>query len=146
MQKTELIKILKPLVKQCIREVLLESDGVLAKVITETVNGLASANLDRRTSVLEQKNTKPNGSLYDSALLEVALGAGERKSAPKQHTRLEQQLEDNFRVNIFEGTTPLTDSNIPPPMPVPQAAKKIQEQLSVRHGFDVFADLSPLDE
>ena len=39
MNKSEFKNLLKPLIKECIKEVLLEENGVLAKVIAETVNG-----------------------------------------------------------------------------------------------------------
>ena len=39
MDKNELAKILKPLIKECIKEVLMEESGVLAHVIKESVQG-----------------------------------------------------------------------------------------------------------
>ena len=40
MNKSELKKILKPLIKECIKEVLLEEDGALSHVIKEVAVGL----------------------------------------------------------------------------------------------------------
>ena len=42
MNKTELKKILKPLIKQCIKEVIFE-DGTLSTIISEVAVGLNSA-------------------------------------------------------------------------------------------------------
>ena len=43
MKRSELKKILKPLIKECIREVILEESGILARVVSEVANGLTTA-------------------------------------------------------------------------------------------------------
>ena len=40
MNREELKKTLKPLIKQCIKEVLLEESGVLSNIVSEVAHGL----------------------------------------------------------------------------------------------------------
>ena len=42
MNRAELKKTLKPLIKECIREVLLEESGVLSRVVSEVVGGITN--------------------------------------------------------------------------------------------------------
>ena len=41
MNKDELAKILKPLIKECVKEVIMEEPGVLAHIIKESVQGVS---------------------------------------------------------------------------------------------------------
>jgi len=41
MNKDELTKILKPLIKECVKEVIMEEPGVLAHRIKESVQGVS---------------------------------------------------------------------------------------------------------
>lgn len=52
MKKSELKKVLKPLIKECIKEVLLEETGVLAKVVNEVVSGMGQQVITDRKSVV----------------------------------------------------------------------------------------------
>ena len=54
MNKNELKKILKPLIKECIKEVLFEEDGALSHVIKEVAVGLAG-----KQQINEAKVTPP---------------------------------------------------------------------------------------
>ena len=54
MNKNELKKVLKPLVKQCINEVLLE-EGLLSTVIAEVMKGTGAARIVEATQPVQPK-------------------------------------------------------------------------------------------
>ena len=96
MNKNELKKILKPLIKECIKEVLFEEKGALSHIISEVSNGLSPA---PKTVVEEQK---------------IKFFKSDKKKRDKK-SFLEQkkkQILDSIGkgayngVDIFEGTTP----------------------------------------
>ncbi len=57
MKKTDFIKMLKPVIKECIKEVLLEETGVMSKLIAEIAVGLSETQQllaeEKRTSIPE---------------------------------------------------------------------------------------------
>tara|TARA_R110002012_G_scaffold107947_1_gene250196 strand:+ start:526 stop:948 length:423 start_codon:yes stop_codon:yes gene_type:complete len=96
MNKDELKKVLKPLVKQCINEVLLE-EGILSTVIAEVMKGTAS------TRIVETKQPKQKPQIDNSAAQEA-----KRKRLLEQKRKLLDSIgTDAYNgVNVFEGTTP----------------------------------------
>jgi len=109
MKANEFKKILKPLIKQTIKEVLFE-EGVLSKVVSEVAKGL-------NAPILEQRRESPRNSVTE---------AKEQKKAEQLY---EEQRQERIRrlnestgmsANIFNGTkeipqensySPLTDSS-----------------------------------
>ena len=63
MKKTELAKILKPLVKQCIKEVLLE-EGILSNIVSEVVigvnKGVQGQTITEQTVPPQPSNQRPD--------------------------------------------------------------------------------------
>tara|TARA_R110001583_G_scaffold24951_14_gene90796 strand:+ start:274 stop:687 length:414 start_codon:yes stop_codon:yes gene_type:complete len=100
MNKDELKKVLKPLVKQCINEVLLE-EGILSTVIAEVMKGTAS------TRIIEAKQ-KPQ--VDNTAAQEV-----KRKRLLEQKRKLLDSIGvDSYNgINVFEGTTPTRGAPAP---------------------------------
>ena len=97
MNKTELKKILKPLIKQCIKEVIFE-DGTLSNIVSEVARGLGS------TPVIAEART-PKKKMN----LESETEAKQRLQRKKQ--MLDAIGKDAYNgVDLFEGTTPA-----PPP-------------------------------
>ena len=91
MKKSELKKVIKPLVKECIQEVLIE-EGLLSNVVSEVVKGITD------TTLVEQRKPVPQQIVRE----------------PK-NTNLKQQRQklmgainkDAYNgVDLFEGTTP----------------------------------------
>ena len=90
MKKSDLKKLIKPLVKECIHEVLLE-EGLLSNVVSEVAKGLGSA------PVITEQTEQPV-----------------RKAPPKKRDYSENRKKlmdaiggDAYNgVNLFEGTTP----------------------------------------
>lgn len=94
MNKTELKKILKPLIKQCIKEVIFE-DGTLSNIVSEVAKGLGSA-----TVISESRPSKPK-----SMQLESDNDAATRLERKKR--MLDAIGRDAYNgVDLFEGTTP----------------------------------------
>jgi hypothetical protein len=90
MNKNQLKKVLKPLIKECIKEVLYEEDGALSHIIKEVAVGLAGKQTITETKVKAPTIKKNNEGLKlrKKKLLD-AIGK-----------------EAYGGVNIFEGTTP----------------------------------------
>ena len=96
MNKNELKKILKPLIKECIKEVIFEEDGALSHIIKEVTVGMSG-----KQQITEVKQPIP--------------------ARPKKHN---QQLKHQKKrlldaigkdayggIDIFEGTTPAPAQN-----------------------------------
>ena len=91
MDKSELKEILKPLIKQCIKEVIFE-DGVLSGLITEVAQGLNS--IQPVVSVTKKTPQKTNGQAVSRARQQL----NEAKQQMQKATGLS---------GIFEGTAPM---------------------------------------
>ena len=97
MKKQQLKDIIKPIVKECINEVLL-TEGVLASVIAEVVSGLNRPIVEQRTKTVASTPT-PNREEQ------------ERKLQETRKKMLNAVGKDAYKgVNVFEGTTPLANS------------------------------------
>lgn len=100
MKKEELKKVLKPLVKQCINEVLLE-EGLLSTVIAEVMKGTGA------TQIVETKQPQK----VDNT---AAREAKRKKLLERKRKLLDSIGKDTYNgVNVFEGTTPTKSA--PPP-------------------------------
>ena len=99
MNKTELKKILKPLIKECIKEVIFE-EGSLSTIISEVLKGTSNHQV-----VSEAKN-KPKLETNEQA------GARRQKKQKQLHEQKRKMLDaigtDAYNgVDLFEGTTPM---------------------------------------
>ena len=99
MDKKELTKILKPLIKECVKEVIMEEPGVLAHVIKESVQGVSVS------TITESRNEEPI-----RKFMKKAQASRPKKDLQETRKRLLDSIggASNFNgVNIFEGTDPL---------------------------------------
>lgn len=100
MKKEDLKKVLKPLVKQCINEVLLE-EGLLSTVIAEVMKGTGSVRIVETKQPQQIDNT-------------VAREAKRKQILERKKKLLDAIGKDSYNgVNVFEGTTPTKSA--PPP-------------------------------
>ena len=93
MKKSDLKQLIKPLVKECIHEVLLE-EGLLSNVVSEVAKGLQPQNL-----VVESQNapTQPKTQKQRSP-----------DTAAQRKKLLDAIGKDSFNgVDLFEGSTPV---------------------------------------
>jgi len=89
MKKNEIKKVLKPIIKECVREILFEEEGVLSNVVSEVVRGVQSPIVETK------KTSKPS---QDALELE------------KRHEEARQErikrLNESVGGDFFSGTKP----------------------------------------
>ena len=96
MKKNELKKILKPLIKECIKEVIFE-EGALSTIITEVMKGTSGSQ-----QIVETKSQQPK---QDFARQEKKM----QQAKERKQKLLDSIGRDAYNgVNLFEGTTPTT--------------------------------------
>jgi len=105
MKKSELKQLIKPLVKECIHEILLE-EGLLSTVVAEVTKGL-QANLIVEN--IQQKEEPPIVKKVSSTTQETRVKLSEHR----------QKLMDSIGnsaykgIDLFEGTTPIQEASTP---------------------------------
>ena len=99
MNKSDLKKILKPLIKECIREAIFE-DGILSSLITEVAQGLGNINTAPQLQQVAQP-TAPKKQQQNQSIMEAQNHLNEMKDSLQKATGLH---------GIFEGTKPMPSS------------------------------------
>ena len=100
MRKSDLKKLIKPIVKECIQESLLE-DGVLSKVISEVAVGLSSTE-----SIVEQPKKEVVTTTVNRRESEALANLKEQRQK-----MLDAIGRDSMNgVNVFEGTDPMSSA------------------------------------
>ena len=102
MKKSDLKKALKPIVKECINEVLLEQ-GLLSTIITEVVKGLEPIH---RQPVISTPNK-------EMVFQQEQLEEQQNFLNEERHQKLKEQKRKlldaaGFKTDIFAGTEPIT--------------------------------------
>ena len=99
MNKNELKKVLKPLIKQTIREVILE-EGLLSNIVAEVAKGL-NGNL-----IAETKQKGPSKQELERRAEEA------EKQRQDKIRRLNESMKSTIGgVNVFEGTAPIVEES-----------------------------------
>ena len=97
MNKNELKKVLKPLIKECIKEVMFE-DGTLSSIIAEVMKGTQQA--PAQPIVEQRQYQQPQSRLETDEEAKARLAA-------KRKTLMDSIGQGAYNgVNLFEGTTP----------------------------------------
>ena len=102
MNKTQLKKLIKPVVKECIQEVLIE-EGLLTEVVSQVTAGLA------KQPIVENKPKKKNDNLFNEDL-QMKRKSREAKKKLQEHRKklLDAIGGDAYNgVDLFEGTEPI---------------------------------------
>ena len=95
MNKSDLKKLIKPVVKECIHEVLLE-EGLLSNVVSEVAKGM-QGNL-----IVESKPVEPN---YNSLPTQNKIQESKTKLRQHREKLMSSINSDAYNgVNLFEGT------------------------------------------
>ena len=114
MKKSDLKRVIKPLIKECIHEVLIE-EGLLSNVVAEVAKGM-QGNIVAETKI--QKNKKDDRLFDDDHQMRQRKQRQEDSRVKMQEHRkklLEAVSQDAYNgVDLFEGTTPM-DSSTPQP-------------------------------
>ena len=111
MKKSDLKQLIKPLVKECIHEVLLE-EGLLSNVVAEVAKGM-QGNL-----VVETRREQPEQMFNEN--MQMKRKTNESRQKLKEHRRklLDAVGADAYNgVNLFEGTDPMTTAGNPTGIP-----------------------------
>ena len=105
MNKAQLKKLIKPVVKECIQEVLIE-EGLLTEVVAQVAVGMS------RQPIVESKPKKPNDKLFNEDL-QMQRKTREANKKLQEHRKklLDSIGGDAYNgVDLFEGTTPLSNA------------------------------------
>ena len=102
MNKSQLKKLIKPVVKECIQEVLIE-EGLLTEVVAQVATGMT------RQPIVENTTKKNNDTLFNEDL-QMQRKSREANKKLQEHRRklLDSIGNEAFNgVDLFEGTEPL---------------------------------------
>ncbi len=100
MKKSDLKRMLKPLIKECVQEMILE-EGLLKNIVSEVASGM-QGNLVTETKQIRTRE----------AMVEVEMQESSNKARRKLHER-QRRLMDSIGkdayggVNVFEGIEPM---------------------------------------
>ena len=100
MKTNEFKKILKPLIEQTVKEVLLQ-EGVLSKVVAEVARGLGTPILENK-----QVQTAPQQQSHDEEEYE--------RNRQERIKRLNESI--GLKTNVFESVQPVPESNSNSPL------------------------------
>ncbi len=104
MNKKELKQLIKPLVKECINEVLLQ-EGVLSSIISEVMIGTQGAVLQEQATPAPQKPTRQ---LETDEQAMQRIQERQRQASNQKRKLLDAIGKDAYGgVDLFEGTQPL---------------------------------------
>ena len=105
MKKQELQKILKPLIKQCIKEVIFE-EGVLSGLISEVVRGLG------QQTIVEAKQHVAQPEQQDFSRQRVELQQEAVDAMEEKKRKLEESMGGGFK-GVFDNVNPISKAGIP---------------------------------
>ena len=129
MKKTDLKQLIKPLVKECIHEVLIE-EGHLSNVVSEVAKGM-QANL-----MVESSPPQAIPQHDDSEFRKAKTREAKQKLSQHRKKMMEAIGNDAYNgVNLFEGTEPMTGY---------EAAAPQQGAPDLGHPADSGVDISSL--
>ena len=108
MKKNQLKQLIKPIVKECIQEVLIE-EGLLTEVVSQVTAGLT------KQPIVENKPKKRNDSLFNEDLqMQRKSREANRKLQEHRKKLLDSIGGDAYNgVDLFEGTEPIRESATP---------------------------------
>ena len=108
MKKADLKKLIKPLVKECIHEVLIE-EGVLSNVVSEVAKGM-------QTNVVVESKKQDEQLFNEDLQMKRSQEEGRLKLQEHRKKLLEAVSTDAYNgVDLFEGTTPMAAQSEPNP-------------------------------
>ena len=108
MNKEQLKKLIKPVVKECIQEVLIE-EGLLTEVVSQVTAGMS------RQPIVENTPKKTKESLFSEDLQMQRKSREANKKLQEHRKRLLDSIgQDAYNgVDLFEGTEPMKQAGAP---------------------------------
>ena len=103
MKKSELKKVLKPLIRECVKEVILD-EGVLSGIISEVARGFSGNSADTPSPQLVEEAQSP----VTERMRRNAFTGAQSKKLQEQRKQLMKAVgaQAYNGVDLFEGTTP----------------------------------------
>ena len=108
MNKTQLKALIKPVVKECIQEVLIE-EGLLTEVVSQVATGM------NQKPIVENKQKKKDNNLFNEDL-QMKRKTQEVNHKLQEHRKrlLDSIGKDAYNgVDLFEGTEPMKQAGTP---------------------------------
>ena len=104
MKRSELKKMIKPIVKECVHETIL-NDGLLSNIISEVASGLGNQFIVENKETIVPQETNENSFRMEQL----------RDNRQDARKKLRDEIgKDAFNgVDLFEGTSPIRDSGTP---------------------------------
>ena len=111
MKRSEFKKALKPLIKECIKEVIFE-EGVLSNIISEVVAGTSvlKENVPTVKTKKKQPISSPRANTRQTELRKNSLQKTQKNLLEAIGKSSQVDIGD---INIFEGTKPLSEGGVP---------------------------------
>jgi|ETNvirenome_6_85_1030632.scaffolds.fasta_scaffold24907_2 hypothetical protein len=106
MKQSELKKVLKPLIKECIKEVIFE-EGVLSGLIKEVAMGLNS-----QQTIVEAKQHVAQPEQQDFSRQRVELQQEAAEAMKEKKRKLEESMGAGFK-GVFDNVNPISKAGIP---------------------------------
>lgn len=108
MNKAQLKSLIKPVVKECIQEVLIE-EGLLTEVVSQVAAGMS------KQPIVENKPKKKNNNLFNEDLQMQRKSREANKKLQEHRKKLLDSIgQDAYNgVDLFEGTEPMRQSGTP---------------------------------
>ena len=108
MNKAQLKSLIKPVVKECIQEVLIE-EGLLTEVVSQVAAGMS------KQPIVENKPKKKNNNLFNEDLQMQRKSREANKKLQEHRKKLLDSIgQDAYNgVDLFEGTEPMRESGTP---------------------------------
>ncbi len=119
MDKQDLKKVLRPLIKECIREVILEETGVLSKIVNEVATGLR---VERQPQpIVRERDDRVRA---EQPQRNSMTDERNRRLKEQKRTMLNAIGSSAYNgIDIFEGTTPLPSGGTPNAGPTAAAGR-----------------------
>tara|TARA_R110000824_G_scaffold54109_6_gene149469 strand:- start:2317 stop:2739 length:423 start_codon:yes stop_codon:yes gene_type:complete len=108
MKRTDLKRLMKPLIRECIHEVLVD-EGILAKVVTEVAKGMGNVIVENRPVTA---STQPTANINQEAI------DAQKKHLDQQRQQLTEAIGDPALNHVFEGVSPMAAPAEPGPNPM----------------------------
>ena len=106
MKKSELKTVLRPLIKECVKEVMFE-DGILSGLISEVVQGLGGQVITENATAQRRNAPEQQNNAEEARQQQVAKIKAMEQAAQTRKKMSEAIGKDAYGgVDLFEGTTP----------------------------------------
>jgi len=127
MNKSDLKQLIKPLVKECIHEVLLE-EGMLSNIVSEVAKGMQG-------NLMTEVKQRPSRVQENERIKRQTKDTNKKLIAHRKKLMQSIGSEAYNGVNLFEGTEPMTNYDVSEPKP---------GSVDLGHPNDAGVDISSL--